>query len=167
MENIGEAMEWMLFSFFDTTEVDLYRSITSEDIDHDFEHSFLSVDFDDFSFTSLEWTSTDSDELTDLHISLVLFALFLEDSLELLEFCTTDWNWDSTRSEETSDIRSIADDIPALIGDNHLDEDISWENIFLFLDLDSALSDRDAIMSWDKYVDDMIFESKCFSTLHE
>jgi hypothetical protein len=132
-----------LFLGLHTSELDLDWSISPEEVDHHLDKSFSSIDFDDLSFTSLEWTTADDDIVTDLHISFVFFTLFGKDSFEFFEFFSPDRNWNSTSTEKSCNVWSVTYDIPTLIGDDHLYEDIPGEDIFLSLDFFSTSTDRD------------------------
>lgn len=157
----------ILFLGLHTSELDLHGGITTEEIDHHFDSSFSGIHFDDFAFTAFEWTALHDDIVPDLHIRSIFFTFFCEYPFELLEFITTNWDRNSTSTKKSCHIGCIAHDVPALIGDDHLDEDISWEYILLALYLLATGTDRDGVMCRHKYIENILFESKCLSALHE
>ena len=156
-----------LFFCLHTAEFDLNRGIATEEIDHHLDSSLPRIHFDDFAFTAFEWTTFHDDIISNLHISTVFFTLLCEDSLQFLEFFTADGNRNGTSTEKSCHIRSIAYDVPTLIGDDHLDEDIAGENIFLSLDFLASSTDRDRVVRRDEDIENILFESECFSSLHE
>jgi len=66
----------------DTRKFNFYWSITTKEINHQFYHSFLSIYFDDLSFTSSKWTSFHCSIFSNLHIRFVFFTFFCEYSLK-------------------------------------------------------------------------------------
>ena len=146
---------------------EFHRSIASEEIDCEFECCFLLIDFDDFSFTSLEWTRENSCVVTDFDRCFVFSIFLIDHSLYAEKLSLCHGHRSCTSAEESCDIWSISHDIPWLIGHYHLYEDVSWKDVFLILYWSASFFQSDYIMKRNKTIKDIFLKIKHFSSLHE
>ena len=151
---------------FHTIELYLEGGVPTEEIHDDFQRSLMRVNLDDFSFISFEWSTLYRYKITDLEVGREFFTLFSENPSKLIQFCSTDWYWYCPSTEKSCHIWRVSYDIPTFIRDDHIDEDISWKDIFLFLRFFPICLYRYTIMCRYEYIEDRLFETKCFSSLH-
>src|SRR5882757_355 len=107
----------------------LDRSRTAKDADHDLEGLLVFVDVVDGSVEVGEGSLVDADLLAlgelDLHRRLVLRNVGAEeDGANLL---LRERDRVVAGSEEAGDARSVLDDVPEIVVEFHLDQDVAWE----------------------------------------
>jgi len=105
--------------------------------------------------------------ITHTKICFEFFSFLLHYSLESFELFATNRNWNITCPKETGNIWSISNDIPTFIRNDHLYQDISWEDVLFSFYCRAACSYRYAIIHRNKHIEDIVLERESFSTLQK
>lgn len=141
---------------FDLDEVELDWGFAAENSDQDLELAFLFIDGVDEPFVVFEGAIGDDDLFADAEVDLKLRLLFLDVFLDHVEFFWADGDWDCARPDESGDIGGIADDVPAFICDDHLDEDVPWEEAFFLGDVFTFFDGNSAFLRDDDIKDEVV-----------
>src|SRR3981081_3548114 len=140
-----------LVDLLDLEEVELDRSLPAEHVDEDLELAALGVDVVHLAVAVGERPVDDADGLADLEVDPDLGRLLLHLLLDRLDLFVLERHRLVGGADEAGHARRVADDVPGLVGHDHLDQDVAREDPLLdvaalaVLDLDLVLPGHEDI----------------------
>ncbi len=143
-------------NFLYLKEVEFHRSLAAEHVDEDFDLSAVFVDVGNLSFEVFERTIVDLYGVSLCNIEGKLWLTDAHTFLERGDFFFRNRGWGGTRSDKSSDVWGVAHDVPGVVGDDHLDQHVAWEDFF-FDRFALAVFDFDLLFFWNKDIEDLFF----------